>query len=247
MNRARKLLLLGGGSQTIAQRFEAAIAGIGFELQYHLRETSGTTILNSGSTGAALNGTLTIGAGALAQTGIMGTGEALLFDGADTRIATPNNAAISDQTAFEWVFVAYPTGYGESNVGAFFEYFSTVTRFRGNGSAGSVSAVVNYDTTDASAATANGVMTLNEWQVFNVAFDSAVEARPRIYRNGSLTTDASVTLGVGSVTAEPNGVSIGNSPFSNRTFAGSIDFAARKNGRTLTAPERAAIVTALGL
>lgn len=240
-------LLAGGEALTIRQKFDAAIADIGFELHFKMQDASGTTITNSGSTGSALNGAWTPGAGALAQDGLIGTGEAVQLDGTDSRIAVANNAAISAQTAFEWLFLVKPTGYGESNIGVFFEYHTNVTRLRVNGASGSLQAVVDTDATDATTTTDPGVMTLNEWQLITVAFDSAVDQKIRIYKNGSEVTYLAQTAGTGNVLAQSTGVSVGNSNFQNRTFAGLMDEVARKNGRTLTAQERTAIAAALGL
>lgn len=170
----------------IGPTYEDYVISLSPELWYRHRETSGTDIFDS--SGNTHTGTLTLGAGALAQDGANAAGEAILSDASTTKIEIPSSAALKN-AAYTFAFLCKPTGAGESAIGQWFGYSD----------AGDTS--LRYDFTSQVlvhniGATSNGQaktttavkVTLNEWQ-WIFATLSNVDKKPRLYKgiNGTLT------------------------------------------------------------
>lgn len=87
MNNSKKLVVvLSGGGLSYAQK----VASYSPLVWWKMNETSGTTIVNSGTGGATYNGTLSLGGGALGAEGIGDGGTSIQFDGTATTISIPS-------------------------------------------------------------------------------------------------------------------------------------------------------------
>lgn len=84
--------------------FSAKVTALSPWLWWKLNEPSGTSIADSAGTNT---GTLTVGSGALGQTGIGDGNTALLFDGTATAITKSGNITISDARGREGTMVCW--------------------------------------------------------------------------------------------------------------------------------------------
>lgn len=223
------------------------IASLAPLLWLRLRETSGTTVTNSGS--VALNGTWTAGAGALGQTGKLGINEAYDFDGANSKIVLADNAAIQALATYTIVALCNADGAGESSAGTILHLGAGVSGgFRRTGTSNAW--VMNFDTdgTDANSTTNVDFAPDGVWLCMFGTFDNAGDRTARIYKgvSGAVAeaTYATQTPATGT-RVTPIGAVIGN--FADvRTWDGLIDEVLIFN-RILTAGEMLQITQLLGV
>lgn len=186
--------------------------------------TSGTSVPNAGSVGSALDGTLSIGGGAIAQTGQLGANQAIDFDGATssgTVINCGNNAGVQGLEEFILFALCKPDTAGGSNAGRIIEKggewslrFSNATRAitstvfsTGNGSSASTTAVSNA-----------------AWGTVAMKYTHAGDKTPRMYINAAEVTYSSApTAATGTRTSNTNAVTIGNVTGRTVAFDGLID------------------------
>lgn len=103
MNKAIKQLLFMGGGGSLP--FASKVAALSPYVWWKLDEASGTTIVNYGGAGAAYNGALTLGSGALGAAGIGDGGTSITFDGTATAIT--NTDPISDAQGREGTLMCW--------------------------------------------------------------------------------------------------------------------------------------------
>lgn len=223
MSKLQRLLVtvLSGGRQTYENYVLNTLQP---ELWMRHRETSGSTITDS--SGHGRNGTLTLGAGALAQDGFDAPNEAILADGSTTKIAIASNAALKNP-AFWFAFLCKPSSAGENSTGALMNYSDAGdTALRFNLAANVFTMTIGAATTTGQTTTTTGTtVTLNEWQWIFGAL-SNIDKKCRIWKGrlGVLTEFAysTQTAYVGAM----NGAAILNllnSGANNRTWAGLVD------------------------
>lgn len=193
---------------------------------YRFNEISGTNLVNYGSVGSAVNGTLTIGAGALNQTGRLGASNAYFFDGADTQIAIPSHTSIQNLVTFTIFGLVYANGLGENNSGSIYQIGGVSQGgFRYGGPSGTWLFDVDTDATNAQGIASSGQVPLSVWNSMFGTYNDIGDRIPRIYRGVSGVANELIygnsTAGTGN-RVTPTGATIGN--FSSvRSWNGLID------------------------
>lgn len=215
-------------SKAREKRYTEYITSLSPVMWYRMNETSGTTVVNSGSIGSAVNGAWTAGAGALGQNGYFNNVNAYDFDALASRVVIPSNSGIQNLTTFTIVALIKPDGLGEGGAGTIFYIGNSASaggfRFA---TSNTLSFSVDTDATDAAALTNNPAtaLTLGNWALLFGTYDDTGDRLPRIYRSvGGVATQYgyfSQTAGTGTK-VQPNGATIGN--FADvRTWDGLID------------------------
>lgn len=209
---------------------------------WRMRDTSGTTVVNSGSIGSAID--LTATAWTMAQAGQLGAGEAGLSDGATTRLQCANNATLAGYTTWEIFLLANATGIGEGNVGTYLSWGDGATQpsIRINTNVNNLfirlrnTAPSSFDTI-----TSAGIA-LNAWYMIFVAFDNAGDRKAHFYigKNGAVTEPAynAQPAMTGTYAVPSSTFQLMNIAGQTQTFAGLMDEAGVIGGRTFTAAER---------
>lgn len=210
-------------------------------------ETSGTTIVNYGSIGAACNAAWTADVGALGQTGQLGANQAYDFDGANSIAQITNNAGINGLANFTYLFLAKADTVGEGTAGTLYNWGSGNSHELRFNPPGKLIAHVDYDVTDAAQQT-NADIPLTTWLWFGSRHNSTTK-KTKLYMTAPGATIVSEpyggadTTGANSVVTQVADLFIGNRSGQNRTWDGLIDefliF-----GYELTDAQHQAIVTA---
>lgn len=171
--------ILGNGLITHSG-FYSYLTTLPFLALYKMQQTAGTNEPNSGSLGSAID--MTIAGATLGQTGKLGTNEAYLFDGANSRLQTANNATLVALTAFEYVFLVNPASAGEGNQGAFFWWQSAtnVPKMYFGGAGRNLIATVSNTTPSLATTITSGVLTASAWQIVFCAYDDAGDRKIHI-------------------------------------------------------------------
>lgn len=213
------------------------VAALNPLLWLRLRETSGTSVTNSGS--VSVSGTWTPGAGALNQTGQLGAGEAYEYDGADSKIqfAIASIAAIANLTTQRWAFLYNADTLGEATASFFFGWGTSGSahqlRFL---SANRLTATIQTGTTSAAVTTDVDQVAdiIGAWRWIFMDYDDADSLgngrRIRLWKStpGSGVVTA-LTLGggnvaaTGTVTVQSADLCIGNLTSQIRTLDGKLD------------------------
>jgi hypothetical protein len=251
MRSASKVLLF--GSQTRAQLVNALIASFAPVGWWSMRATSGTNELNRGSAGAAANGTYTLGAGVLAQTGQLGAGEAALWDGLVTKLQIPNVAALASLTTFEYVMLLNLTALGEGTLGQFFAWGtgSSSNEFHMQFPGTNTMQLHTFNTTPTSfTTTTTTTLGLSAWRVVFVPYNNDGDRKVHIYV-GAAGAVSEVTYGTqtaltGTYKAPTNPLVIGNRTAQDLTAAGRFDEFFICSGN-LTPAQRTALTVATGV
>lgn len=235
---------------TPAQAHDALIASLAPINDYHFDELSGTTLINYGSAGAALNGTWTPGTGppvgALDQIGPFGAHQAYLFNGLDSRIDIPNTAAHNALPVFTRYFFIKAASAGEGTFGQIYTWGSSLG-FGGMGFSGTLANIdirVDAATTDARTVTTTGV-TAGQDTVLIATYDDGGDRKIRLYKcvAGGVVTEFAYSLqtaAVGTLTTAAGHYWLGNRTGIDTTFDG-LFYRHATFPVELTAPQMAAI------
>lgn len=222
----RNLILFSGSGAPVT--YDSFVNGLSPILWLRLRETSGTTPVNSGSAGAALDGVYTPGTGAVGQTGLLGANEAYSFDGADSKIVVTSTAAHNALPAFTRIFLIKPTNSGEGGSGSFF-FWDTSTGegcLFFNGALTSIQGIVK-STGNATSTTTTG-LSAGVYAALFMTYDHAGDKKVHLYKyaaGGSLTEFgySAQTAATGSLGTPAGDYNIGNRQTNNTTFNGVMD------------------------
>jgi hypothetical protein len=212
--------------------------------------TSGTNIPNQGSLGAAQDGTLTLGAGLLAQASPLGAGEAIQWDGADTKVAVTAPAAITTAAARTWCFLHKPLSAGENNSAAFWNYSNLGSGEAHIGVTSNITSHMNATTTDAVSITNAGVITIGSWQMTFINCEYGGDIKIHIYTGiaGAVTeaTYSSQTAGGAPPTSFSSQLNLGNRALNDLTWNGLFS-RVLFFGNILTVPQMLQLTTLAGL
>lgn len=245
MRTAQKLLLLGNRPVTWSS-YAQSLAPVGW---WSMRATSGTNEANRGSGGSALD--MTITSATLGQTGKLGTNEAALMDGANSRYQTPNNAALAALTTFEYVFLVNPSSAGEGSAGRLLTWgqasFEPLLGF--NGALTSLAARVSTAVASFDTITTTG-LSASTWALVFWAYDNAGDRKSHIYKGvaGAVSEfgySAQPAM-TGTYKTPTNPLNLFNRTDQGLTFAGLGDEVLIFNGN-LTSGQRAALCLAAGV
>ena len=152
------------------------------------------------------NGTLTAGNGGFRYKEL---GQALKFDGADTKIDTGSDwIGTGDITIMGWI---YPKSFGEGNIGAILDNGKVQFRF-------SSSYNRLFFSSGSSTYSANDSIDLNRW--YHIAVTRASDGTANFYIDGSLSGLADQNSGTPA--SGTTNVIIGNRDIGDRTFDGYI-------------------------
>lgn len=244
-------LQMGGLGSSVT--LESYLASLPFLVRYRMRQTSGTNEPNVGSLGSGLD--MTITSTTLGQTGKLGANEAYLFDGASSRLQTPNNATLAGKTTWEYVFLVNPSSAGEGGFGAFARWGDGAGADGGcglsfGGSLASLSmSIYNTTPTIATTTTTTG-LSAAAWALLFVAFDNAGDRKIHAYK-GISGAVAEYAYGAqpaltGTYKAATAALNLFNQSAQNLTFAGLADFAGVVDGN-LTPAQRTQITLLAGV
>lgn len=191
---------------------------------YRFNEVSGTTLVNHGSAGNALNGTLTADNAALVRPkdGQIGTGEAWDFTVANNALVTiPQHASLTGLTNQTWIFLANPRSQGEGELSQFLRW--ALTGWRINYTiTDTINFAIPYSTTSASASIADP---LTGWRGFVFEHNATTRVSTiRLMESGSVVTPAQTpTPGVGTLTAPSSTLTLFNNSLNSAGFDGLCD------------------------
>lgn len=165
-----KAVLMKDSDLTFADMLQQKVDASEVPVDFHFDEGSGTTIINYGSSGATLNGTLDSGDAGNSWSDPSG----LLYAAVDdTVVIIPNNAAIDDITTWERVFVVTLNGAGEASEGWFMGYgTNSLKNIKFNGAFANLDIQIRYSTTDARMRTTGSGYTTSKTVMF-VWYDEA--------------------------------------------------------------------------
>lgn len=193
-------------------------------LWYKFNETSGTSVINYGTSGSGFNGTFTPGLGSVNNIGQFGLSSAYSFDGLDTKIAVSNNPAYANSTKQTVIALINPTNSGEGTNGAIYCFsngnnrwlYASSTLFFGRRVTGS---------TNAQTTTNSGQVPINgEWQLAIFKYNDTTDRKVKLYKGykGQLTeyTYGTQTAATGSLGNETGVLNIGNATTPNLSFSG---------------------------
>lgn len=202
------------------QSYADYIASLAPLLWLRLRETSGTSVANSGSLGGS--GTWTAGSGALGQTGKLGANEALLFDGSVSKIVSADNPKTP---AFTACGLAFGNSQGENSAGAILHTGQQASdnTLRVSG-AGAITSGVDTDSTDAVTTSVNGAFETGKWIWYFATYDDNGDRKIYLYKGlaGALSNIVSSQTAATGIRSNSGGYQVGN--FSDvRTWDGLID------------------------
>jgi hypothetical protein len=211
----------GGGVVTFESYLQSFVNAGMLPLWLRHRDTSGSVAVNSGSSGATLNGTIS-GSPLLAQTGQLGEGEAIGYDGAvgaDDNISIPHNAAISGLADFTLFMLLNAASIGENNNARFIDKGTDaiVTFITG----AFVQVVVGYSTSNALTNTSTAVP-LGSWRTVAVVHRSS-DKKSYVYINGVEASYSTQNAGVGNRVTNTANLFVGNNNFASRTQDALID------------------------
>lgn len=236
------------GSKTLAEQYFDYVTGLAPLLWLRLRETSGTTVANSGS--VAASGTWTPGVGAVGQTGRFGANEAYDFDALDSKIqfTSANIAALNSLTTQRWAFLLNADSLGETGNGILALYGNDFGHhFVRLASSNRLVANIETSGTDGSAITSNDEVSdlIGGWRWIFMDYDDGdamgLGRKIRLFKSvpGSgvitplaLGTDIPAT---GTITTQTADLVIGNFTGQTRTFDGKMDEVIIQSGLWTTA------------
>lgn len=235
------------GTLTPAQKYEAYITSLAPLLWLRLRETSGTTPVNSGSL-AGLTITWTAGAGALGQTGQLGANEAYDFDALASIITIAATASL-DLATFTEVALVRPDAAGESSVGRISNYGSGTQFTQFNGALTALRAQVGAGTAANTVATTG--LTAATWALLFQTYDDAGDRKVRLYKGiaGAVAEYAYSTQDAATGTRSSvaaSALNVGNRTLTDCTWDGLYDEFMMFN-RILSAAEMLQITLLSGL
>jgi hypothetical protein len=244
----RRFLLTQGGSAPLSVAFNAYVATLAPLFELRMNITSGTTITNQGSLGAGQNGTLTLGAGALAQSSPLGAGEAIQWDALVTSLIVPNSAAMDGVVAQTWCFLCKPLGLGEGSAGRFFNYVNSATQ---NATLTAAQAVTgSIGSTSSALSISSNTIALNTWQWFFMTYDNAGDRMVHLYKGVSAAVNeyayGTQNAATGTQAVQGGSLYIGNRNVGDNTWDGLISRVMFFN-RVLTAPERLQLTALAGV
>lgn len=217
---------------------------------WRMRDTSGTTVVNSGSLGSAVD--LTAIAWTMAQAGQLGSGEAGQTDGATTRLQTPNNVALAGLTAWEFVFLVNPSSAGEIGYGVFFEWGNNTPEplAQFNGVLTSLRGYIYNTAPTAFFTQTTSGLTAGVWALLFFAYNDAGDRKLHIYKGvsgGVAEFGYSSQLAVtGTYKAPTSALNLLNRTGQDLTYAGLCDEALIINGN-LTPTQRSTLCTLSGV
>ncbi len=214
---------------------------------YPMTDPSGTTITNFGSLGSG-NGTLTPGAGALAQTGKIGAVHAVDFDGADTVITGPTSSSINNANQFTVAALLKADTAGEGSAGYIWAdnganriLAINLATMRLSMSVWATSAYASVD-----AAAPSGLATGTWYMIFGT-YDDLGDRKPSIWTglNGSVAeqTYSAETAAAAALSNASGALKVGNNSSAIRTWDGLYDEFLFWN-RVLTLDEMVSLVKA---
>lgn len=224
--RALAMGVIGGARQTYESFAQSFVSAGTLPIWLRFRETAGTTITNSGSGGATYNGTLA-GTPGFAATGQLGAGEALTYNGTDTEITIPANAAVVNTwTSITVAMLVKMASAGESNFGRLFGNFKGILNYlQFNGSANALDLAVDTNGTDGRATTSAGVGT--DWIWLFYTYSHTGDKTPRLYKgiNGAVTEKpySVQTPATGALSSATVVLSVGNNGSQSQTLNGLYD------------------------
>ncbi len=214
------------GVGPVAHTYASYVASLSPLLWEEYIETSGTTIINHGSLGAAQDGTWTPGTGALAQTGQLGAGQAASWDGLDTRVVVPATASLDGISKYTFAFLCKPATLGESAGGIFYSFGNSSTE--GNLIATNSVRCFQQSTVSAQSLT-SGItfITLGSWQWIFFQYDDTTDRKLHIFKGiGGAVTEAAYTTqtaATGTLVNTGQPLYIGNRALIDRTWSGLFD------------------------
>lgn len=222
----RRMNLPGGAGDTDLS-YDELVASFLPPFWYKFKETSGTTVLNYGTAGAAANGVWTAGAGALGQTGKLGANEAYDNDGLVSKIVIPDIAAIQALATYTIIGLCKADAAGENNAGTILHLgVGAAAAFRRTGVNNQWNMGFDTDTTDAVTSTEVNFAPDATWLAMFGTYDNAGDRKCRIYKGvGGAVVESNYAGGQTAATGTrvtPNGATIGNYT-DVRTFDGLID------------------------
>jgi hypothetical protein len=191
------------------------------KIWYRFNEPSGAVAKNSGSLGATYDAAITLGAGALAQAGLLGSGQAILFDGANTKVTVPAGP-FGNYSVWTIGLLVNVSSTGEGTIGTFYDWAtSTVLRFNFGNTLRALRAAATAAATNTTTGLTTGV-----WYWLFVTFIGDKKLRVYWYRLGGnhefgySTQDAAL----GAVTDQSAvNLIIGNRSDQSATLAGLMD------------------------
>lgn len=212
------------GTSAVSHTYVSLMTSLSLTMWHRYREAAGaTTAVNSGTSGSAMDGTLT--AVTLEQTGLLGVLEAGSFNGTTSLNSVPSNSTHLNQS-FSYGFCIKPNNAGEGNSGAL--YCRDNSFLSGgliwNGNTNSLLAKVTRATTNADVtATVNFGTSAYGWIFLTFDLTNGI----RIYKGISgVVAEAAYTVqtvGSGAVNTGNNAIVIGNRTDGALTFNGNID------------------------
>lgn len=222
-NRQRRMLILGRRGEDAYESYVNSLAPVGW---WKLDETSGTVAANSGTGGAALNGTQE--ACTINTDGIID--RAYTWNGTAPNgsvVTVPNDASINALTTQRWAFLVRLDSLGVSSAGRLLAWgTSTLLTCVSNNR---LQAIVYASDTNAAATTATGQISdlIGNYAWIFVDYDDATTKRLRIFKalGGVVTqlTLATDTAAVGTVNTQLSPLAIGNRTVRDFTLDGAID------------------------
>lgn len=216
---------------------------------WRMRDTSGVTVVNSGSLGSAVD--LTATAWTMNQAGQLGSGEAGLADGATTVLTCANNATLAGYSPWEAFFLVRPSSAGEGSLGAFFMYgnaapgpyglfFHTIDSLKFS--------VWNTLGSEFSSITTTGLTALT-WCILFAAYgtDKKIHIRKGISGGVSEFAYTAQDTLTGTYDVPTTAFNLLNATAQSRTFAGLVDEVGWIGGRTFTDAERLQMTVLAGV
>lgn len=189
------------------------------------RETVGTTAANSGSGGAALNGT--ISGATLGQAGLLGPADAFLFDGSSGAVRIINPTALYSLPAYTYACLMKASSAGENNRGTLGNWSGQDNQLlRFGDSLNALFAQVIASGGNATAVTTTG-LAADTWAWLFHTYDDAGDRKIHLLKGGvagvSEFAYASQVAASGTLTANNGDIYLGNRSSGDRTHNGLID------------------------
>ncbi len=211
-------VLLSGGTTYVK-----LIPSLAPALWYRFNEPSGATAVNSGSLGAALNGTYT--ACTLAQAGKMSASGAVLFDGVNSLLTSPAGV-YGNYAAQTYAALVSVSASGEGSSGRLFDIANATTVLRFNGALTSLISIRAAVGTP-SITTTTGVAA-NTWTWLFWQFDNAGDRKVHLFKGvaGAVSEYgySAQNAATGALTDQSaTALAIGNNTGQTRTMAGLYD------------------------
>lgn len=176
--------MLGGARPlypTVVPDYATTVTALAPTRWYKMNAASGVTETDHGS--LALNGTWTLAAGTLAQTGKLGAGEAVLFDDANTILDCPASAD-NNAAAFTVMALVKFISYGENGQGRIFDVFDQdFFCFSNSGTDVVLKATIQAVTTSA-LVIGTTLLPKQSWCWVAMTYDDAGDRLPHLYYCG---------------------------------------------------------------